>query len=201
MLFAALWRKAGSDRAFPDTIHSSDWAVSRTQEAGVNDVCRSGLKQTKQMEYNNYKTVSVSKEAARDLKRWVVIDAKDQILGRMCTKVANLLRGKYKPQFTPNVDCGDNVIIINADQVRMTGNKWTDRVYVRYTGFPGGQREFTPEDLKNKGIDKLIRKVVKGMLPKNRLGDKLIGNLYVFGGAEHDKQAQQPIVIDINTLK
>ena len=201
MLFAALWRKAGSDRAFPDTIHSSDWAVSRTLDAGVNDVCRSGLKQTKQMEYNNYKTVSVSKEAARDLKRWVVIDAKDQILGRMCTKVANLLRGKYKPQFTPNVDCGDNVIIINADDVRMTGNKWTDRTYVRYTGFPGGQREFTPQDLKNKGIDKLIRKVVKGMLPKNRLGDKLIGNLYVFGGAEHDKQAQQPIAIDINTLK
>lgn len=165
------------------------------------DVCRFGLKQTKQMEYNNYKTVSVSKEAARDLKRWVVIDAKDQILGRMCTKVANLLRGKYKPQFTPNVDCGDNVIIINADEVRMTGNKWTDRVYVRYTGFPGGQREYTPQDLKNKGIDKLIRKVVKGMLPKNRLGDKLIGNLYVFGGAEHDKQAQQPVVIDINTLK
>ena len=136
------------------------------------------------MEYNNYKTVSVSKEAARDLKRWVVIDAKDQILGRMCTKVANLL-----------------VIIINADDVRMTGNKWTDRTYVRYTGFPGGQREFTPQDLKNKGVDKLIRKVVKGMLPKNRLGDKLIGNLYVFAGAEHDKQAQQPIQIDINTLK
>ena len=132
------------------------------------------------MEYNNYKTVSVSKEAARDLKRWVVIDAKDQILGRMCTKVANLL---------------------NADEVRMTGNKWTDRTYVRYTGFPGGQREFTPQDLKNKGVDKLIRKVVKGMLPKNRLGDKLIGNLYVFAGAEHDKQAQQPIQIDINTLK
>ena len=83
----------------------------------------------------------------------------------------------------------------------MTGNKWTDRTYVRYTGFPGGQREFTPLDLKNKGVDKLIRKVVKGMLPKNRLGDKLIGNLYVFGGAEHDKQAQQPIAIDINTLK
>lgn len=153
------------------------------------------------MEYNNYKTASVSKEAARDLKRWVVVDANDQILGRMCTKVAKLLRGKYKPQFTPNVDCGDNVIIINADKVRMTGNKWTDRIYVRYTGFPGGQREYTPLDLKNKGVDKLIRKVVKGMLPKNRLGDKLIGNLYVFGGAEHDKQAQQPITIDINTLK
>ena len=153
------------------------------------------------MEYNNYKTVSVSKEAARDLKRWVVIDAKDQILGRMCTKVANLLRGKYKPQFTPNVDCGDNVIVINADKVRLTGNKWEGRTYVRYTGFPGGQREYTPADLLAKGADRLIRKVVKGMLPKNRLGSRMFTNLYVFAGAEHNMQAQQPKQIDINTLK
>ena len=151
------------------------------------------------MEYNSYKTVSINKATAK--KEWVVVDADGQILGRMCTKVAKLLRGKYKPSFTPNVDCGDNVIIINAAKVQLTGNKWNDRVYVRYTCFPGGQREFTPLDLKNKGVDKLIRKVVKGMLPKNRLGDMLIGNLYVFGGAEHDKQAQQPVVIDINTLK
>lgn len=153
------------------------------------------------MEYNSYKTASVSKEAARDLKQWVIVDAKDQILGRMCTKVANILRGKYKPSFTPNVDCGDNVIIINADQVRMTGNKWTDRQYVHYTGFPGGQRVESPLDLKKKGADKLIRKVVKGMLPKNRLGAKIINNLYVYGGAEHDKQAQQPTLIDINKIK
>ena len=153
------------------------------------------------MEYNSYKTASVSKEAAHEQKKWVVVDAEGQILGRMCTKVAKLLRGKYKPSYTPNVDCGDNVIIINAAKVQLTGNKWNDRVYVRYTGFPGGQREFTPADLMAKGADKLVRKVVKGMLPKNRLGSKQIANLFIFEGPEHDKQAQKPVVIDINTLK
>lgn len=147
----------------------------------------------------SYKTVSANKATAQ--KEWVVVDAEGQILGRMCSKVAKLLRGKYKPNFTPNVDCGDNVIIINADKVKMTGNKWNDRIYVRYTGFPGGQRELTPAQLLEKGADRLMRKVIKGMLPKNRLGSKLINNLYVFGGAEHNMQAQQPKQIDINTLK
>ena len=153
------------------------------------------------MEYNSYKSASVSKEAAHEQKKWVVVDAEGQILGRMCTKVAKLLRGKYKPSYTPNVDCGDNVIIVNAGKVQLTGNKWNDRVYVRYTGFPGGQREFTPAQLMEKGADKLVRKVVKGMLPKNRLGAKQINNLYIFEGAEHNMQAQQPKAIDINTLK
>ena len=151
------------------------------------------------MDYLSYKTVSANKETVK--KEWVVVDAEGQILGRMCTKVAKLLRGKYKPNFTPNVDCGDNVIIINADKVQLTGNKWNDRVYVRYTGFPGGQREYTSKELMDKGADRLIRKVVKGMLPKNRLGSKLFTNLYVFAGAEHNMQAQQPKQIDINTLK
>ena len=151
------------------------------------------------MDTLSYKTVSANKQTAH--KEWVVVDAEGQILGRMCTKVAKLLRGKYKPDFTPNVDCGDNVIIINADKVQLTGKKWTDRVYVRYTGFPGGQREFTPQDLMEKGADRLIRKVVKGMLPKNRLGARLITNLHVFAGAEHNMQAQQPKQIDINILK
>lgn len=151
------------------------------------------------METLSYKTVSANKATAQ--KEWVVVDAEGQILGRMCTKIAKLLRGKYKPNFTPNVDCGDNVIVINADKVRMTGNKWTDRTYVRYTGFPGGQREMSPAQLLEKGADKLIMKVVKGMLPKNRLGSKLQTNLRVFAGAEHNMQAQQPKVIDINTLK
>ena len=151
------------------------------------------------MEFNSYKTVSVNNATAK--KEWVVVDAEGQILGRMCTKVAKLLRGKYKPSYTPNVDCGDNVIIINADKVQLTGNKWNDRVYVRYTGFPGGQREFTPAQLMEKGADKLVRKVVKGMLPKNRLGSKQINNLYIFAGAEHNMQAQKPKNIDINTLK
>ena len=151
------------------------------------------------MDYLSYKTVSANKATVQ--KEWVVVDAEGQILGRMCTKVAKLLRGKYKPNFTPNVDCGDNVIIINADKVQLTGNKWTDRVYVRYTGFPGGQRECSPKDLMDKGADRLIRKVVKGMLPKTRLGNQLINNLKIFAGAEHNLQAQQPKQIDINTLK
>ena len=151
------------------------------------------------MDYLSYKTVSANKATVQ--KEWVVVDADGQILGRLCTKVAKLLRGKYKPNFTPNVDCGDNVIIINADKVQLTGNKWNDRVYVRYTGFPGGQREYTPQDLMDKGADRLIRKVVKGMLPKTRLGNKLINNLKIFAGAEHNLQAQQPKQIDINTLK
>ncbi len=151
------------------------------------------------MDTLSFKTVSANKDTAQ--KEWVVVDAEGQILGRMCTKVAKLLRGKYKPSFTPNVDCGDNVIIINADKVKMTGNKWNGRTYVRYTGFPGGQREYTPADLMAKGADRLIIKVVKGMLPKNRLGSHLINNLHVFAGAEHNMQAQTPKQIDINTLK
>lgn len=150
------------------------------------------------MDTLSYKTVSVNKATAQ--KEWVVVDATDMVVGRLCTRVAKLLRGKYKPSFTPHVDCGDNVIIINADKVRLTGKKWTDRIYLRHTGYPGGQREYTPADLMAKSPEHLIKKVVKGMLPKNRLSDRLIDNLYVFAGAEHNKQAQQPKAIDINAL-
>jgi len=146
----------------------------------------------------SYKTISANKATVN--KEWVVVDADGQMLGRMCTKIAKLLRGKYKPNFTPHVDCGDNVIVINAEKIRMTGNKWTDRVYLSYTGYPGGQRETTPARLMAKGQDHLFRKVVKGMLPKNRLGDKLLSNLYVYAGPEHKHEAQQPKSIDINTL-
>jgi large subunit ribosomal protein L13 len=147
----------------------------------------------------SYKTISANKATVN--KEWVVVDATDQTLGRFCSKVAKLLRGKYKTNFTPHVDCGDNVIIINADKIVLTGNKWNDRIYVRYTGYPGGQREFTPQDLKDKGADRLFRKVVKGMLPKNRLGAKILKNLYVYEGAEHAHEAQQPKSIDINSYK
>jgi len=147
----------------------------------------------------SYKTISANK--ATVTKEWVVVDATDQVLGRMGSKVAKLLRGKYKPNFTPHVDCGDNVIIINADKVKITGNKATDRVYYRYTGYPGGQRETTPGKLLEKSPDKLLRKVVRGMLPKNRLGDAIIGNLYVYTGDEHKHQAQQPKQIDLNSIK
>ncbi|MBR1889332.1 MAG: 50S ribosomal protein L13 [Alloprevotella sp.] len=153
------------------------------------------------MDTLSYKTISVNKETAQ--KEWVVVDATDQVLGRLCTKVAKLLRGKYKPTFTPHVDCGDNVIIINADKIRITGNKLTDRIYYSYTGYPGGQREQTPASIlaKPNGAEILLRRVVKGMLPKNRLGAKLLNNLYIYEGGEHKHEAQSPKSIDINQYK
>ena len=153
------------------------------------------------MDTLSYKTISAN--AATVQKEWVVVDAKDQVLGRLASKVAKLLRGKYKPNYTPHVDCGDNVIIINADKFILTGKKMTERVYYTYTGYPGGQREHTPASIlaKPNGADKLMRRVVKGMLPKNRLGAQLLGNLYVYTGTEHKHEAQQPNLIDINTLK
>jgi large subunit ribosomal protein L13 len=147
----------------------------------------------------SFKTVSANK--ATVTKEWVVVDATDQILGRFCSKVAKLVRGKYKPNFTPHVDCGDNVIIVNADKIKMTGNKWTDRSYLTYTGYPGGQKATNPLRLQAKGSQRLFNKVLKGMLPKNRLGDKLLSNVYVYDGAEHKHEAQNPKFIDINTLK
>lgn len=147
----------------------------------------------------SYKTVSANSATVN--KEWVVIDATGQTLGRMASKIAKILRGKHKPNYTPHVDCGDNVIIINADKVVLTGNKWNDRVYLSYTGYPGGQREMTPARLKEKGVDRLVQKVVKGMLPKNRLGAALLKNLYVYAGSEHQHQAQNPKVLDINSIK
>ena len=136
-------------------------------------------------------------------KEWVIVDATDQVVGRLGAKVAKLLRGKYKPNFTPHVDCGDNVIIINADKVKFTGNKWNDKIYLSYTGYPGGQREITPAALVRKpnGYDNLMRRVVKGILPKNRLGAKLLSNRYVYEGDEHKQEAQSQKVIDINSHK
>lgn len=151
------------------------------------------------MDTLSYKTISANKATAK--KEWVVVDASGQTLGRLASKVAKLLRGKYKPSFTPHVDCGDNVIVINAEKVVLTGNKWTDRVYLRYTGYPGGQREATPAVLLDKGANRLMLKVVKGMLPKNKLGAALLKNLHVYAGTEHKHEAQQPKTIDINTLK
>ena len=151
------------------------------------------------MDTLSFKTISANK--ATVTKQWVVVDATDQILGRFCSKVAKLARGKYKPNFTPHVDCGDNVIIINADKIKMTGNKWTDREYLSYTGYPGGQRVMTPARLQAKGSERLFKKVLKGMLPKNRLGAQILKNIYVFDGAEHNKAAQNPKNIDINALK
>ena len=151
------------------------------------------------MDTLSYKTVSANKATVK--KAWVVVDATDQHLGRMGSKVAKLLRGKYKPDFTPHVDCGDNVIIINANKVVLTGKKWNDRIYYSFSGYPSGQKETTPAQLQAKGEDRLIRKVVKGMLPKTKLGAKLLANMHVYGGSEHKHEAQQPVFIDINSLK
>lgn len=153
------------------------------------------------MDTLSYKTISANRETVN--KEWVVVDATDQIVGRLCSKVAKLIRGKHKPNFTPHVDCGDNVIIINAEKVVFSGKKETDKVYTRYTGYPGGQRFNTPAELRARkgGVEKIIRHAVKGMLPKGRLGRALLDNLYVFEGPEHDKTAQKPKNIDINQYK
>ena len=153
------------------------------------------------MDTLSQKTISANK--ATVTKEWVVVDATDQVLGRLASKVAKLLRGKYKPNFTPHVDCGDNVIIINAEKIVITGNKMTDRVYLTYSGYPGGQKQHTPASIiaKKNGYEKLLRKVVKGMLPKNKLADRLINNLYIYEGSEHKQDAQSPKTIDINLYK
>ena len=151
------------------------------------------------MDTLSYKTISANKATVK--KEWVVVDATDQVLGRMCAKVAKILRGKYKPCYTPHVDCGDNVIIINADKVQLTGKKWTDRVYLNFTGYPGGQRELSPADLMKKGESRLFKRVLKGMLPKNKLGAQLLRNVYIYGGSEHPhaaKPLKQKILTPLN---
>ena len=126
----------------------------------------------------SYKTVSANKNTVN--KEWIVVDAEGEILGRLASNIAKIIRGKHKPSFTPHVDCGDNVIVINADKVRLTGNKLSDKVYVRYTGYPGGQRFVSPKVLMAKHPERIIEKAVRGMLQKNRLGRQLFNNLYVY---------------------
>ena len=144
----------------------------------------------------SYKTVSANKASVT--KEWVVLDATDQVLGRLAVKAATLLRGKHKPNFTPHVDCGDNVIIINADKVRLTGNKLDEKTYVRHSGYPGGQRSETAKELLKRKPLALVEQAIKGMLPKTRLGSELFRNLYVYQGPEHPHQAQQPKQITLN---
>lgn len=151
------------------------------------------------MEALSYKTVSASKETVN--KGWVLIDAEDETLGRLGSKVAYILRGKDKTNFTPHVDTGDNVIIINAEKIKLTGNKVAEKEYVRHTGYPGGQRFATPKQLLISKPTEIIRSAVSGMLPKNKLGDALRRNVYIYAGAEHPHAAQQPKVIKLNTIK
>lgn len=147
----------------------------------------------------SYKTVSANKATAD--KQWVLVDASEQVLGRLATKVAKLLRGKYKPNFTPHVDCGDNVIVINAEKIVLTGNKWDQKEYVRHTGYPGGQRFTSARQMMDKKPFAMVEKAIKGMLPKNKLGSQLFRNLHVYAGSEHPHEAQQPKVINLNSIK
>ena len=147
----------------------------------------------------SYKTVSANKETVE--KEWFIVDAKDVVLGRLASVVAMVLRGKHKPSFTPHVDCGDYVIVINADKIKLTGNKMTDKQYVRHSGYPGGQRTQTPEDLLSKKPAAVVEKAVKGMLPKSRLGSEMFRNLFVYAADNHPHEAQQPKELDLNKIK
>lgn len=143
------------------------------------------------MDSISYKTASTTSATAE--KNWLVVDADGKVLGRLASEVAKIIRGKHKPGYTPNVDCGDNVIVINSDKVKLTGKKWTEKEYVSHTGYPGGQRKTTPTEVKErKSSTILVERAVRGMLPKNRLGRALFGNLYVYEGAEHKHEAQNP---------
>ncbi|MEI6866132.1 50S ribosomal protein L13 [Flavicella sp.] len=147
----------------------------------------------------SYKTVSANKNTVK--KEWLVVDADGQTLGRFASKVAMLIRGKYKTDFTPHVDCGDNVVVINAEKIILTGKKWTDKSYIRHTGYPGGQRSLTATEMFEKDPTRLVEKAVKGMLPKNKLGAALFRNLYVYAGTEHKQTAQEPKSFNVNDLR
>ncbi len=147
------------------------------------------------MDTLSYKTVSANAKTVT--KEWVVLDAKDQVLGRFASQAAMILRGKHKASYTPHVDCGDNVIIINADKIRLTGRKWTEREYVSHTGFPGGQRFITPAKLIQQKPTAVVEKAIYGMLPKTRLGNAIKGNLFIYAGAEHPHAAQQPKAVTL----
>ena len=151
------------------------------------------------MDTLSYKTVSANRTTVN--KEWLLVDAEGETLGRMASKVAYLLRGKHKPSFTPHVDCGDNVVIINAEKFVLSGNKWSDKTYLRYTGYPGGQRTTTVKQLLDKNPEGILEKAIKGMLPKNRLGAELFRNLKVYAGTEHGQEAQKPTVVNLKDIK
>ena len=144
----------------------------------------------------SYRTVSANNATVQ--KEWFVVDATNQVLGRLSSQVASILRGKHKTSFTPHVDCGDNIIVINAEKIRLTGNKWSDKEYVRHTGYPGGQRITSPAALVLTNPGRIIELAVKKMLPRNRLGNAIFKNLYVYAGPDHPHTAQQPKELKLN---
>jgi large subunit ribosomal protein L13 len=147
----------------------------------------------------SYKTISANKATAN--KEWILVDAESQPLGRVASKIAKILRGKHKTNFTPHADCGDYVIVLNAGKITLSGNKLTDKTYIWHTGYPGGQKSMTAEELMKKNSLRVLEKSVKGMLPKNKLGYQLFKNLYLYEGMEHKHTAQQPKTININEFK
>lgn len=148
------------------------------------------------MDSLSFKTVFVNKQEAN--KSWVLLDAEGQTLGRFASEAAKILRGKNKASYTPNMDCGDYVVIINAEKIALSGNKWNDKIYVRHTGYPGGQRFTTPNEMKAKFPARILEKAIKGMLPKNRLGRELFRNVHVYAGTEHPHQAQSPKAVTLS---
>jgi len=156
-------------------------------------------KQKRKMNTLSYKTIAANEKIVK--KEWVVIDAQNEIVGRLATVAARILRGKTKTYFSPHFDCGDNVIIINADKVRFTGKKMEDKEYVRHTGYPGGQRFTTPREMLKKNPIGILEHAIKGMLPKNKLGAQLYRNLYVYAGENHPHEGQTPKTININEIK
>jgi large subunit ribosomal protein L13 len=144
------------------------------------------------MDTLSYKTPSANKESAN--KQWLIVDAEGKNLGRLSSEVAAVLRGKHKPLFTPHADCGDYVIVVNAEKIALTGKKWDEKVYIRYTGYPGGQRFASPKEMMAKHPTAMVEMAIRGMLPKNRLGREVFRNLYVYAGTNHEQTAQQPAV-------
>ncbi|MFK8102046.1 MAG: 50S ribosomal protein L13 [Saprospiraceae bacterium] len=142
------------------------------------------------MDTLSYRTKSAKSEEVE--RKWYILDAENLIVGRMSSKVATVLRGKHKPSYTPHVDTGDNVIIINADKARFTGAKWDDKVYLRYSGYPGGQKSITAKELNKKKPFSVLETAIKGMLPKNKLGRAMFKKLFVYAGSEHPHAAQKP---------
>jgi large subunit ribosomal protein L13 len=138
----------------------------------------------------SFKTRSVRKEDVT--REWFVIDAEGQTLGRMCTTIATYLRGKHKPEYTPHVDTGDNIIVVNAEKIKLTGDKWNKKEYVTFSGYPGGQKKTTAKELMDKKPTALVENAVRGMLPKNRLGRAMFGKMFVYAGPDHPHKAQKP---------
>lgn len=142
------------------------------------------------MDTLSYKTISANKQTVEH--KWYVVDADGEVVGRLASRIAAVLRGKHKPSYTPHVDTGDYVIVLNADKIRFTGNKMNAKEYIRYTGYPGGQKKATPRDLLAKKPEAIIENAVRGMLPKNRLGRQMFKKMFVYTGTEHPHQAQTP---------